>query len=420
MRLFSRLADRFRLDDRGAIALKFALAVPALAVLTAGAVDLYAVQSDRARLQDLANAGALAGARELSLAGADTGPEARAKAFIDAQLAEWPQRPRQVTTTTDVLRDTDGSRSIRASLQANRASFFGSILPPGGWDMRVSATARPLALTPLCVLAHGASAPQTLVVKDAAQIRAPACLVQSNRNIEVNQTARLQAAVVQAVGTARGAITPSANTGAAPVDDPFAALNFAVGRLRTPTASDCLDSTPTVYTAGSHYLSAGVHCGGVDVRGSGNLKLGPGEHWFVGGVLQVRGNASIFGDDVVLLFGDDAQFQFSGGARVNFDGRRSGPLAGMVLVSLRDNTSDLIIAADHVERLHGVIYIPSARLVVEGSSNVGRESAWTVIVAREMRLSGSPQLFINADYGSSDVPVPAGVGPTSRGSRLVE
>lgn len=420
MRFLTRFAERLKRDDGGAIALKFALAVPALAVLTAGAVDLYAVQSDRARLQDLANSGALAGARELGLASADTGPESRAKAFIEAQLAEWPHRPRQVKTTTEVLRDADGFRSIRASLHANRASFFGSILPPGGWDMRVSATARPLAVTPLCVLAHGSSAAQTLVANDAAQIRAPSCLVQSNRNIEVNQTARLQAALVQAVGTARGTISPSANTGAAIVDDPFADLNLAAGRARAATTVDCQDTTPTVYTAGSHYLAAGVHCGGVDVRGNGDLKLGPGEHWFVGGLLQVRGNASISGDDVVLLFGEGAQFNFSGGARVNFDGRRSGPLAGMVLISQRDNNSDLIIAADYVERLHGVIYVPSGRLVVEGSSNVGRESAWTVIVAREMRLSGSPKLFINADYGSSNVPVPSGVGPTSRGSRLIE
>jgi hypothetical protein len=77
-------------------------------------------------------------------------------------------------------------------------------------------------------------------------------------------------------------------------------------------------------------------------------------------------------------------------------------------------------AADHVESLLGVIYVPSARLIVEGTADVARESAWTVIVAREVRLSGSPSLFINANYSASDVPVPSGVGPRTGGSRLID
>ena len=73
----------------------------------------------------------------------------------------------------------------------------------------------------------------------------------------------------------------------------------------------------------------------------------------------------------------------------------------------------------HVESLLGVIYIPSARLVVRGTADVARESAWTVIVAKGLRLDGSPSLFINANYGASDVPVPSGVGPRAGGARLI-
>jgi hypothetical protein len=47
-----------------------------------------------------------------------------------------------------------------------------------------------------------------------------------------------------------------------------------------------------------------------------------------------------------------------------------------------------------------------------------------VIVAASLMLTGSPNVFINADYGASDVPVPSGVGPNAGaasggGSRLI-
>ena len=63
---------------------------------------------------------------------------------------------------------------------------------------------------------------------------------------------------------------------------------------------------------------------------------------------------------------------------------------------------------------------PQARVIVEGKSNVAQDSAWTVIVARELQLKGSPSLVVNANYTSSDVPVPEGVGPRRGRSRLVD
>jgi hypothetical protein len=66
-----------------------------------------------------------------------------------------------------------------------------------------------------------------------------------------------------------------------------------------------------------------------------------------------------------------------------------------------------------------VIYVPDAQLIVDGSADVARDSAWTVIVARMLQLKGSPSLVINANYSSSSVPVPDGVGPRAGGSQLI-
>ena len=86
----------------------------------------------------------------------------------------------------------------------------------------------------------------------------------------------------------------------------------------------------------------------------------------------------------------------------------------------RDNTQMFSIDADNVEALLGVIYIPEARLVIDGSEDVARDSAWTVIVAKYLELKGSPTLYINANYNTSSVPVPSGVGPSTGGAHLID
>ncbi len=46
-------------------------------------------------------------------------------------------------------------------------------------------------------------------------------------------------------------------------------------------------------------------------------------------------------------------------------------------------------------------------------------SAWTVIVAKSLKLDGNPTLVLNTDYASTDVPVPDGVGASRHNSRLL-
>jgi hypothetical protein len=122
---------------------------------------------------------------------------------------------------------------------------------------------------------------------------------------------------------------------------------------------------------------------------------------------------------VVLLFDKQSKFDFKNQSVVRLTGRRSGALAGLVIVATRGNTQRFIISSDNAETLLGVIYVPEAALVVEGKADVARDSAWTVVVARWLELKGSASLVINANYETSNVPVPSGVGPNAGGTRLL-
>ncbi|WP_029416665.1 TadE/TadG family type IV pilus assembly protein [Brevundimonas bacteroides] len=398
-------------DERGHVALITALALPTLTVLVAGAVDLQRVVSDRERVQDIADAAALAGASHLALAISDDVAISRVEAMIDAHLEEWTKKP-SVTPVVQIVQQ-GSQRVMQVSMDVVAPSFFVNLLPPGGWKFGAVSRAVSVGMTPLCVLATSKQADKVINVKDSSRLRAPACMVHSNRDVLV-EGGRIEAAMVQAVTSARGQISPSPGTGAADIPDPFADL--ALDERRSCSGS----SQSLSASSGVIRLPAGVHCGGIQISGSAELTLAPGEHWFRDGHLQVKEDARLTGVDVVLFFDKASKFDFQDRALVNLDGRKTGPYAGLVMAATRDNTQDFIITSENVDRLLGVIYVPQALLLVDGKADVARESAWTVIVARSIQLKGSPSLIINANYGASDVPVPDGVGPRSGGARLIQ
>lgn len=412
--LGARLA-RFRSDAGGNIALTAALVGPAVILLGVGAIDLLAVSSAHGRLQSIADAGALAGAPHLALATDGAAARERAAAFVAGEISQWEDAP-SYTGTYEVI-DQGGQRAIRVLLRGHRPSFFANMLPPGGWNFVGDATATSVGLLPLCVLTTSGIGTGILRVGELARLTAPACMVHSNRDIIV-EGGRIEAAAVQAVTSAVGRIYKAPGTGAARVEDPFANLDLSRSRGLDCAASAKLE--PLLLTAGVRRLRPGVHCGGLVIRGTATVTLEPGEHWFLGGALVARESARLHGEDVVLFFDKAAKFEFKENALVRLSGRTQGPYAGIVMGGTRDNKQDFVISSDHVESLLGVVYIPSAQLIVEGRADVARDSAWTVIVADSLRMKGSPSLFINANYNATNVPVPAGVGPSAGGSRLVE
>ena len=415
IRTIRALSSRLHAETCGNISLMAALIGPGAILLAVGAIDLLAVSSAQGRLQSIADAGALAGAPHLALATDGAGAKERAAAFVAAQISQWDGAP-AYEGAYEII-DQGGQRAIRVLLKGHRPSFFANLLPPGGWNFVGDATATSVGLVPLCVLITGADGSKVLNLKNSSRLAAPACMVHSNNDILV-EGGSITGAAVQAVTSARGAISPSPGTGAAPVDDPFANLDLTRARGLACPVGALLQ--PLVLAAGSRRIPAGVHCGGLTISGSATVVLEPGEHWFLGGHLIVREDARLEGDDVVLFFDKASKFEFRDSALVRLAGRTEGPYAGIVMGATRDNTQDFVISSDNVESLLGVVYVPDAQVVVEGRADVARDSAWTVIVAHNLQLRGSPSLFINANYNASRVPVPAGVGPRTGGARLLD
>lgn len=401
----------FAQSRRGGVAAIFGLAVPVLAVLACGAVDLSSVASDRGKMQDVADAAALDGATQLSVANS-RGAATRAGQFARDQLSSVAKR---WALTANVTTAADAS-SITVAVNGHRASFFGNLLPMGGWKLDVQSTAQPLGKTPLCVLttsSAGAPAGGALTMQDQSQVTAAGCLVHSNSNLTVPSPADLTSATAEAVDSATGQITPAPQIGAPPIPDPFVNLN-----LNIPALCNLLD---VVYDVGVNYLTTlGTHCGNITVRKNATVILEPGVHYFKNSKLTLQDNATLQGTDVVLIFDDQSYFQFQDNSQIKLQGRQSGTYAGFVIATTPSNTNTFVISSDSARLLLGTIYIPNALLSVSGgSTNVADQSAWTVIIAKGLLLTGSPNLVINSNYAGTSVPVPSGVGPQQQGARLV-
>ena len=402
------LLQRLLRETRGSIALNFALAVPAVAMLSVGAIDLLAVMSAKTRLQAIADAAALAAAPALGLAADDAVARGRAEAFVVAQLSQWAGAP-TVEAEYEVI-EQDEQRAIQVRLEGHRISFFANMLPPGGWRFEALATAAPVGKTPLCVLVIG---PRTnnIDIRDSSRLMAPRCGIHSNTNIFGGNAARIEGRRIQAVGTAGGGtMTPAPGERAAPIADPFVAMTVrSLSCAGGPTK-------PVTFEGGTHYFAPGTHCSPIIVKRRTTLVLMPGDHLFHGS-LKLEANARLEGEDVFLHINTATGTPdfTADGARVNLVGRKSGPYAGMVMASVWSGQPVLTLPGENVERLLGVVYLRTGFLQVNGTGVAAGDSAWTVIVARRVISTGTARIQINADYGSSDVPVPNGVGPNAGG-----
>ena len=404
----------FARDRRGGSAVIFSLSLMVLALLVCGGIEMADLMSERTKLRNVADATALWGATGLALTGED-GLEERAKAWAEGQLAHTKLRSTTTVETRIVElggEDDDEPPGLKVTIRGQRDSFFGNLFPPGGFKIGVSSTAQSVAKVPLCILAHGSS--QAVRVKDTSNVAAPGCLVHSNEDIRVDGGAKIEAGLAQAVNSVSGPIDPDGNGGAKSIDDPFKDLPI------TAKGGCGLTLPPLLQEVGILYLQPGTHCQDLEVFKHATLRLAPGEHHFVDADIVLREDAELWGEDVVLVFDKKSKIDFKERSKVNLKGRRSGTFAGFLLVATRDNAQNFTISSDNVEELLGTIYVPAGRLVVDGKEEVARQSAWTVIVAKQVELKGDPTLVMNTDYNIGGVPVPAGVGAKSMDSRLVK
>jgi hypothetical protein len=198
---------------------------------------------------------------------------------------------------------------------------------------------------------------------------------------------------------------PTPNTDCPKTGDPLA------GRA-APSVGPCNYTNKIV--SSQETLQPGVYCGGLKVAYGGLANLTPGIYIMENGKLQLDRYSGIMGQNVGFYFrGDTSVLDFDWETYVSLTAPKTGALAGILFFEDRGApiARKFRIASNYARQLLGTIYLPRGMLYVGSNKPVADQSAYTVVVARQVRMDAGPNLVLNSNYGGTDIPVPEGVGP---------
>lgn len=387
---------------------------PVLAAGAMAAVDYSALYRARSETQSVGDKAALMAAKELVLVYDDAERvKSVALAYVEANLAsdEGDSEPAKTTAVIG-----DDLMSVEVRIERHIPGMLASVLGDAVRTVATTSVARLPARAPTCVIALSQTAIGAIDMKEDAVLTAENCAIFSNstksNGMRLSNQARISASFICSAGGKEGSLSqydPRPLTDCPLMDDPLSARP-------APAGLDTCDHTDLVVSAGTVSLLPGTYCGGLAIQGGARVTLTPGTFVIKDGALTVDGGASMEGKGVALYFeGDKATLSFEQQSSVSLTAPTTGPLAGLLMFESRAAKEGRAfrISSDSARVLLGTIYLPRGDLIVDGREKVADKSAFTVIVARAIKLAHGPDLVLNTDYYSTEVPVPTGLGPPS-------
>jgi hypothetical protein len=416
----ARLLAGWRRNASGGIATSFALALPVLLAIVGVATDYAMLSKIKHELQEVADAAAMAGAREIPLAVSKaTQVESAVRAFAayrltkDSAATAADLASRNISVDVKVNPDFSG---VQVSISEQWSPFFMHFIDQKVTPISVDSHARFVGRNNICVLglAHSGVA----VNLDAgSRLTGNDCGVFSNSSggngLKIDTGSIVKASIVCSSGGASisggASVTPEAITDCPAVDDPLAERSM-------PAVGGC-DHRNKVLTSVTRTISPGVYCGGLTIDGTSNVTLESGVYVIKDGALKVAGNARITGNGVgFFITGAATPTIFSANSHISLVAPASGPMAGLLFFEDRDLPVALNhrITSDDARVLLGTIYLPVGSLVIDAKKPVADQSAYTAIVAQSVQLRMGPNLVLNSDYEATNVPVPEGIAGSSQ------
>jgi hypothetical protein len=407
----ARLLSRLRGDQGGGVALVFGLVLPITIAVVAAAIDYGLLAHRRMQLQNAADSGALAAARELSLAAQKTaGTADLARSIVLSSVAN----SRGLSVQSQVV-----GNGVEVTVREVVHHAFGAILGPSTSDLEVKSVAR-ISNTRLCLLALESEKDKAIDMNKSARLTALRCSVFSNSKnkagIVVEDSARVDAETVCSAGGIKG----NGNFATPPIVDCPPIADPLAGRS-PPKVGGC-GYNKTEIKGGTKQLQPGVYCGGLKITDGAKVTLAPGIYIIQGGKLIVEKGGWLEGEDVgFFLAGKDSNFQFAFDSTIDLAAPKTGEMAGILIFDDRGGKFEKHqIYSDNARNLLGTVYLPNGALYIDAKKPIAQRSAYTVIVARTVEIFDGPDLILNSDYGATDVPVPKGVGPIGATVRLVK
>lgn len=430
------------------MALTFGLSAVVLLGLTGGGIDYARLASRRSQLQNAADAGVLAAGNYLKLAVATS---AAAKSIvvdtIQAQAAPRTESP--YALQVDVA---DDRTSVAVTVDETVKLAFGGFVGVPMVKVAVRSKARVVGKMRLCLLTLDPLADGAFELEKSAEVTAQDCSLYSNslspRGMVGKDNAYARAQTICTAGGfdgARANFAPPPQTSCPPIQDPLkdrapppigaCTAIPASANSKRDTSGNLVDQSVT--------LDPGTYCGGLHITKSASVALRAGTYVMKDGPLIVDKDAAMTGIDVAFYFtGNKGGLVFDKKTTVSLSAPTTGPMAGLLMMEERvvsdpvDPTQAVLgdvlspiaptppplaatkpmrtyrIISDNARTMLGTLYLPAGRVVIDASKPVADQSAYTVIVAQQVNLYEGPNLYLNANYDATSVPVPKGSAPS--------
>ena len=395
-------------DRRGNVALIFALIAPLLLAFVGAGIDYGRYGVTRAALQEIADAAAIAGARQYLLSdNSNVLPEAIAESAAGTALSA---RGYAAAADIEVAADSPGA-AVSVSIRYGQEPTFLVGLFKNPIEINVSATAQASGGANVCIITLNPTAKDSLLMTADARISGANCSVFGNSTntvgIGVYQNAKVTSKMTcSAGGFGGGAMnySPMPLTDCPVREDPL--------KDRTPPTVGVCNYNRHSVSNFVGVLQPGVYCGGLTILGSSSIQLQKGIYIIKDGDMEVLGTSRIFGEEVGLYFtGNGADLFLNDSVDISLSAPIAGPMAGVLIWQDPAGKTMKVfeVASNNVKTLVGTIYLPKGKFLGRANAPVAQSSAYTAIVADRIELLSGVNLVLNTNYGDTPVPVPAGL-----------
>ena len=399
-------------NQKGATIILFAIMITVIIALMGLSLDGGYLYVQRTRLQNTADAAALAcviNSNSCGAGGTIAVPVIKNNAFPDVNLYSF-----DVTTTKPVTCPLPSQTGcVKAVATTTWKTFFLGIVGIKNIDLSAEAIAGGTPQPPPCILALSGTG-TGLNVQGNSTINATNCGIYVN-SIDTNSALRVvgdssvSASLINVVGGSRldkPRTSSTVTTGAAALADPF-----TNPILVKPVFSACI-SAVSLKDNSSVTLNPGTYCGGITIEGNSHATLRPGLYIINGGGITIKDNSSLTGSNVTIYnSGDETNYAGltqTGNSTINISAYTTVPTNGAIqnMLYWQDplNTKQSKIVGNSGSDFRGNIYLPQANLDVTGNSTTTFDIG---IIANTISTQGNSTLNFKNTFTTSTTVVHA-------------
>jgi Flp pilus assembly protein TadG len=383
----------FKNDQRGSLAVLFAVGAVPLIALVGASVDYSRALASKSAMQGAADATALAVAKQIQIG--SNSPDATA--MFNAVFS----RPDvQLTSVSSNVASSANGSTISVSASGSISTSFLRILGYQSIPLQANSVATETTQTDGCVLALDSSVDSAVSMGGSTNVNLANCSIYSDSNsttaLNISGSATLSADSIGAVGGV--SISSSNVTTADGIWTHLQGLVDPYADVQMPSYSGCTQNNLNVKT--TQTIDPGVYCNGIGVNAGATLTLTPGLYFIDRGAFSVNGGGTVSGTGVTLIFTSStgsnwAGLTINGNAAVTLTAPISGPTAGLVVFADRSTPvgTPFKLNGGSSQIFGGAIYTPSGAISYSGGA--GTSTNCTQIIGNTVAFTGNSDVAVN-------------------------